>query len=93
MAWSLTDKERAATAARIAANISTLAFFKGGEIPDAAAATAAAAIERKAYTAASVAARTTTGDRPAAEITSGYVRWALDGVSSGWGSPGGLEQR
>ncbi|KAI8468546.1 MAG: hypothetical protein J3K34DRAFT_8402 [Monoraphidium minutum] len=74
MAWSLSDKERAATAARIAANIATLAFFRGTEVQDAAAAEAAASIERKAYTAAGVAARTTTGDRPAAEIASGYVR-------------------
>jgi hypothetical protein len=44
------------------------------QLGDAAAAEAAAAIEKKAYTAASVAARTTTGDRPAAEITSGYIR-------------------
>ncbi|EFJ41793.1 hypothetical protein VOLCADRAFT_107530 [Volvox carteri f. nagariensis] len=38
------------------------------------AAVAAAAIEKKAYTAAEVAARTTTGDRPAAETTSAYAR-------------------
>jgi large subunit ribosomal protein L31/Ran GTPase-activating protein 1 len=74
MAWSLSDKERAGTAARIAANISTLAFFRGREFSDADAQEIAAAIEKKAYTAALVAARTTTGDRPAAEITSGYIR-------------------
>lgn len=76
MAWSLTDKERSDTAGRIAANLAALAFSLGREITDAAAADVAAAIERKAYTAAGVAARTTTGDRPAAEITSGYIRCA-----------------
>ena len=76
MAWSLSDKERTETTAHIASNISNLAFFRGHEIADADADAAAAAIEKKAYTAACVAARTTTGDRPAAEITSGYIRWA-----------------
>jgi len=84
MAWSLSDKERTDTAARIAANISTLAFFKGDEISDAAAASTATAIEKKAYTASLVAARTTTGNRPAAEITSGYVRCALCAVLCLW---------
>lgn len=75
MPWSLTDAQRAETAARIAGNLATLTFFRGGgELSDAAAAEAGAAIERKAYTAAAVAARTTTGNRPAAEIMSGYVR-------------------
>lgn len=74
MAWSLSEKERASTAARIAANISTLAFFRGKDVSDSDAQAAAAAIEKKAYTASAVAARTTTGDRPAAEITSGYIR-------------------
>jgi hypothetical protein len=74
--WALSEQERADTAARIAANLATLSFFKGHEVSDTAAAEAAIAIEKKAYTAASVAARTTTGDRPAAEITSGYIRCA-----------------
>jgi hypothetical protein len=74
MAWSLSEKERADTAARVAANIATLAFFRGAELTDADAAATAAAIERKAYTAATVAARTTTGHRPAGEIASGYAR-------------------
>ncbi|WIA30005.1 hypothetical protein OEZ86_000102 [Tetradesmus obliquus] len=72
--WSLSQQEREATVDRIASNISTIAFFKGLEISDDAAKTAAVAAERKAYTAAQVAARTTTGNRPAAEITSGYAR-------------------
>lgn len=77
MSWSLTEQERADTAVRIAGNISTLAFFRGKDVSDQNAQAAAAAIEKKAYTAASVAARTTTGDRPAAEITSGYIRWVV----------------
>jgi hypothetical protein len=72
--WSLSQQERDATVDRISRNISTIAFFKGLEISDDAAKAAAVAAERKAYTAAQVAARTTTGNRPAAEITSGYAR-------------------
>jgi large subunit ribosomal protein L31/Ran GTPase-activating protein 1 len=72
--WALTPEEREATVDRISKNIATIAFFKGLEISDAAARDAAAAAERKAYTAAQVAARTTTGNRPHAETTSGYAR-------------------
>lgn len=72
--WSLTQEERDATVTRIAANISSIAFFKGSEISDEAAKAAAVAAEKKAYTAAQVAARTTTGNRPAAETTSAYAR-------------------
>ncbi|KAF8069620.1 RANGAP1 [Scenedesmus sp. PABB004] len=72
--WALSAAERDATVERIAANISTLAFFKGLELSDADARAAATAAERKAYTAAQVAARTTTGSRPAAETTSAYAR-------------------
>lgn len=95
--WSLSQQEREATVDRIASNISTIAFFKGLEISDDAAKTAAVAAERKAYTAAQVAARTTTGHRPAAEITSGYAR-CVDAMSGshllGWRllQPDGLQQ-
>lgn len=72
--WFLTQQDREATVDRIASNISTIAFFKGLEISDAAAKAAAVAAEKKAYTAAQVAARTTTGNRPVAETTSAYAR-------------------
>ena len=73
--WALSETERAATVARIASTLSNMAFFKGSaEISDADAAAAALLLEKKAYTTALVAARTTTGDRPAAETTSGYAR-------------------
>lgn len=74
--WSLTEQERASTVERITTNILNLAFFKGKEINDQDARAAATAIEKKAYTAAQVAARTTTGERPAAETTSSYARQA-----------------
>lgn len=72
--WALSAEEREATVQRIAKNISSIAFFKGLDISDADAKVAAVAAERKAYTAAQVAARTTTGNRPHAETTSGYAR-------------------
>ena len=72
--WSLGESERAATVDRIASTLSNMAFFKGSEISDADARAAAIVLEKKAYTAALVAARTTTGHRPAAETTSGYAR-------------------
>jgi large subunit ribosomal protein L31/Ran GTPase-activating protein 1 len=75
-AWSLSAEERGATVERITKNISSIAFFKGHEISDADARAAAVAAEKKAYTAAQVAARTTTGNRPHAETTSGYARSA-----------------
>lgn len=75
-AWSLSQQERDATVDKIANNISTIAFFKGLTITDVAARTAAVAAEKKAYNAALVAARTTTGNRPAAETTSAYARCA-----------------
>lgn len=76
-AWSLSQQERDAAVERIANNISNIAFFKGLSISDEVAKTAAAAAEKKAYNAALVAARTTTGNRPAAESTSAYARCAL----------------
>lgn len=73
-AWSLTQQQRDETVDRIAKNISSIAFFKGLDISDADARASAVAAEKKAYTAAQVAARTTTGNRPHAETTSGYAR-------------------
>ncbi len=72
----MSDKERGDTIERLTANIATLAFFKGKELSDQDAKAAAQVIEKKAYTAAQVAARVTTGDRPAGESTSAYARCA-----------------
>lgn len=76
--WSLSQQERDATVERIANNISTIAFFEGLDISDDAARTAATTAEKKAYNAALVAARTTTGSRPAAETTSAYARYGAE---------------
>eukprot|EP00775_Hariotina_reticulata_P012743 gene12743-12872_t len=73
-AWSLPQTDREVTVERIANNIISIAFFKGLTISDGEAKAAAAAAEKKAYMAAQVAARTTTGNRPAAETTSAYAR-------------------
>jgi hypothetical protein len=73
-AWTLTEEERASTVDRITANIISLAFFRGTPLVDAEARAAAVAAEKRAYTAAQVAARTTTGNRPRAETTSAYAR-------------------
>jgi Ran GTPase-activating protein (RanGAP) involved in mRNA processing and transport len=72
--WALSDAQRAETVARVRANISSLAFFRGAPIGEAAAAAAAAAAERRAYTTARVEARTTTGSRPHHETLKAYVR-------------------
>lgn len=72
--WSLTAELRSNTVERVAANISSLSYFKKTVISDEIARQAAAAIEKKAYTAAEVAARTTTGNRPIAETTASYAR-------------------
>lgn len=77
-AWSLSPEEREATVQRIAKNIASIAFFKGLDISDADARAAAVSAEKKAYTAAQVAARTTTGNRPHAETTSSYARCVPD---------------
>lgn len=75
--WALSTADREGTIERIAKSISSIAFFKGLDINDADARAAAAAAEKKAYTAAQVAARTTTGHRPHAETTSSYARSAF----------------
>lgn len=72
--WQLTDQQRADTAARLAANLASLAFFRDRALDADDALSAAKDIERRAYTAAQVSARTTTGHRPAAETTSAYAR-------------------
>lgn len=76
MAWSMSQKERDETVERLTANICSMSFFRGSTISDDTARAAAIAAERKAYTAAQVAARTTTGDRPASESISTYARSA-----------------
>eukprot|EP00198_Chlamydomonas_reinhardtii_P008040 XP_001697377.1 RAN GTPase activating protein, RANGAP1 [Chlamydomonas reinhardtii] len=73
-AWSLTPAQREDVVQRLVSNICALAHVQGLELSAEVAAVAAAAIEKKAYTAAEVAARTTTGNRPLAETTSGYAR-------------------
>lgn len=72
--WSLTDEERKATIKRVADNYASLSFNRGINISDAEAQEAAIALEKKAYTVASVEARTTTGVRPHAEVLKSYVR-------------------
>jgi large subunit ribosomal protein L31/Ran GTPase-activating protein 1 len=73
--WQLTDQQRADTVDRLAANLASLAFFRDRQPLSAPAALDAARdIERRAYTAAQVSARTTTGHRPRAETTSAYAR-------------------
>ncbi|KAG2441186.1 hypothetical protein HYH02_010030 [Chlamydomonas schloesseri] len=72
--WSLTPAQREDVVSRLVSNICALAHVQGLELSAEVAAVAAAAIEKKAYTAAEVAARTTTGNRPLAETTSGYAR-------------------
>ena len=62
--WRLSDEQRADTVARIRTNISSMSFFRGAPQAPEAVATAAAAIEKKAYTVARVEASTTTGMRP-----------------------------
>ena len=53
-AWSIGGDQRADVIARVAASISGLALSRGQEIPDGPARETAAAIEKKAYTAAQV---------------------------------------
>ncbi|GIL87980.1 hypothetical protein Vretimale_6356 [Volvox reticuliferus] len=72
--WSLTPEERADSVQRLVANICALAHAQGLELSAEDAAVAAATFEKKAYIAAEVAARTTTGDRPVSETTSAYAR-------------------
>ena len=75
--WSLSSEQRSDVLQRVSANICAISLVNGvGEISSEAAYQAAVAIERKAFTAAMVAARTTTGDRPLAETTKAYARSA-----------------
>lgn len=72
--WSLSSDQRKSTVARVAANISSIAFSKGQHFPDADAERAAENAERKAYTVARVEAKTTTGVRPHSETYEAYTR-------------------
>ena len=62
--WALSEAQRSDTITRIRANMSSLAFFRNAPLSEEVLAVAAEAIEKKAYTAARVGARTTTGMRP-----------------------------
>lgn len=74
-AWNLTQAQRDDTIARVSSNIFTMGFIKGLPITDEQAHRAAETFEQKAYTAALVASRTTTGNRPLSETTNTYARW------------------
>lgn len=77
-AWSLTDAERVETVERVAQNYATLSFNRGIDVTDAEAKETAVALEKKAYTVASVEARTTTGVRPHAEVLKSYARYCVE---------------
>ena len=81
-AWSLSDEQRAETVSRVAQNIESLAFSRGIEINDAEARSIANAVEKKAYTTASVEATTTTGFRPHEEALKSYARCDLNSVQA-----------
>lgn len=81
-AWSLSDEQRAETVSRVAQNIESLAFSRGIEINDAEARSIANAVEKKAYTTASVEATTTTGFRPHEEALKSYARCDLHSVEA-----------
>ncbi|KAG2492745.1 hypothetical protein HYH03_008911 [Edaphochlamys debaryana] len=72
--WSLTAAQREDVVQRLVASICALAHARGQEITAEVAEAVASGVEKKAYTAAEVAARTTTGSRPLAETTSNYAR-------------------
>lgn len=72
--WCLSSQEREEVVKRISTNIATLSFSRNREISQEESRKFAVQIEKKAYTAAQVAARTTTGNRPHAESTSNYAR-------------------
>lgn len=72
--WPIPDEQRQSTIARVKANILSVAFFSGHQVDEPRAEELAAAAEKKAYTAACVASRTTTGERPAVESLQAYAR-------------------
>lgn len=72
--WGRSNEQRHDTIKRMAANFAAIVFSKGGQINDAQALQVATGIERKAYTVASVEAKTTTGQRPAEETEQAYIR-------------------
>lgn len=83
--WSLSQAQRDDTVQRVTANIFTMGFIKGLPIDDDTAQKAAVYFEGKAYTAAEVAARTTTGNRPISETTRAYARFVQLKSSLNWG--------
>lgn len=72
--WPVSDAQRQSTVARAKANILSVAFFSGQQVDEAQAEALAVTAEKKAYTAACVASRTTTGERPAVESLQAYAR-------------------
>ena len=74
MAWCMSEEQRWNTVQRVASNILGMAFVKSLPVDDQIAHAAAEAFEKKAYTAAQVAATTTTGHRPLDETTKAYAR-------------------
>lgn len=72
--WGRSNAQRHDTIKRMAANFAAIVFSNGGQINDAEALQVATGIERKAYTVASVEAKTTTGQRPAEETEQAYIR-------------------
>lgn len=72
--WHLTAAQRDDVVQRVVNSICALCHANGVEVTAETALVASTAIEKKAYTAAEVAARTTTGSRPLSETTTGYAR-------------------
>lgn len=72
--WALTAAQREDVVTRTATNIFVISHSKGREISEDAAHAAALSIEKRSYTTAEVAAVTTTGNRPASEVTHTYAR-------------------
>jgi len=74
--WELSDVARASAREGLTGAIRSLAELKGVKIEEESALTKAKTLEEKAYTAAKVDSRTTTGRRPDAETTQIYARKA-----------------
>lgn len=73
-AWSLTDAQRAETVRRVRANMATLSFFRDAGLTESELDDLSVRLEDKAYASAQVESRTTTGFRPAIEVTRAYAR-------------------
>ncbi|CAD7700807.1 unnamed protein product [Ostreobium quekettii] len=73
-AWRLTSEQRERIVSRVTSSIMDLSFFHGRPMEEGAAQKAAAAVEKKAHTAAEVQATTTTGARPKHEVMGAYAK-------------------